>query len=286
MSSPSSVIVPAVAGVRGQLGQPVQRPQQRRLAAAGWPDQRQHLALVDRERRPPDGRHAVVEDADVARARMRSGPVSALTRAEGGAVIGASAVAAGASKSSGLIDIVSFSRTLPPQAQGRKRPAPALARAHRLSRPAPAGRGGADSRDAPDDRVQREDDQHAARTPRRRPSAARCPRRPASCRRCSSVSVEPVPRRKPSSGTPFCGLFWSVAPSSSDDDRGVADDPAHAERRAGGDVGAQARQQHAADRRDPRLAERVGGLALLARDRAQPVARRRVGRAAARAATS
>ena len=59
-----------------------------------------------------------------------------------------------------------------------------------------------------------------------------------------------------------------------DDDRGVADDPAHPEGDAGADAAPRGRQQHAADRRDPVLAERVGGLADVARDRLQRLARR------------
>jgi uncharacterized membrane protein len=57
--------LPAAARVVRQLGQAVQRPQQRRLAATRWSDQREHLALVDRERHALDRRCAAVEDADV-----------------------------------------------------------------------------------------------------------------------------------------------------------------------------------------------------------------------------
>ncbi len=54
MSVPSSVIRPLSDAGAGQLGEPVERAQQRRLAAAGRTDQREHLALADRQRHRPD----------------------------------------------------------------------------------------------------------------------------------------------------------------------------------------------------------------------------------------
>ena len=62
MSMPSSVIWPRQRGVLVQLGQPVQRAQQRRLAAARRADQRQHLALADWQRDRVDGQLAAVGD--------------------------------------------------------------------------------------------------------------------------------------------------------------------------------------------------------------------------------
>ncbi len=63
----------AVARARRQLGEAVERAQQRRLAAAGRADQREHLALVDRQRDVPDRRLLAVEDADVLQAQTLDG---------------------------------------------------------------------------------------------------------------------------------------------------------------------------------------------------------------------
>ena len=45
-----AAIAPVAARARGQLGEAVERAQQRRLAAARGPDEREHLALADRQR--------------------------------------------------------------------------------------------------------------------------------------------------------------------------------------------------------------------------------------------
>ena len=50
---------------RGDLDQPVERAQQRRLAAAGGADQRQHLALADRQRHLVDRELLAVGDRDL-----------------------------------------------------------------------------------------------------------------------------------------------------------------------------------------------------------------------------
>ena len=65
MSTSSSVMRPLSERRAGQLGEPVERAQQRRLAAAGGADQRQHLALADRQRDRLDRRLAAVGDRDV-----------------------------------------------------------------------------------------------------------------------------------------------------------------------------------------------------------------------------
>src|SRR6201999_1989792 len=50
---------------RGQLDEPVERAQQRRLAAAGRADQREHLALADRDGDRLDGLVVAVADRDL-----------------------------------------------------------------------------------------------------------------------------------------------------------------------------------------------------------------------------
>ena len=56
-------------GARGQLGEPVERAQQARLAATGRADQGQHLALMDRHGDGVDGALATVVDAHVIQAQ-------------------------------------------------------------------------------------------------------------------------------------------------------------------------------------------------------------------------
>ena len=58
-----------MARVRRQLGEPVERSQECRLAAARWTDQREHLAVADRQRDVLDRRRVAVEDADVIEAQ-------------------------------------------------------------------------------------------------------------------------------------------------------------------------------------------------------------------------
>ncbi len=60
---------PAREALGGQLGQAVERAQQRRLATARGPDQGEHLALVDRQRHRLDRGHPVVVDADLTQAQ-------------------------------------------------------------------------------------------------------------------------------------------------------------------------------------------------------------------------
>ena len=65
MSTSSSGIRPRQRRRAGQLGEPVERAQQRRLAAARGADQRQHLALADRQRDRFDRLFVAVGDRDV-----------------------------------------------------------------------------------------------------------------------------------------------------------------------------------------------------------------------------
>ena len=72
---------PVAARARRQLGQPVERAQQRRLAAARRADQREHLALADRQRDVLDRRLGAVEDAE--RRRASSARARRAARARG-----------------------------------------------------------------------------------------------------------------------------------------------------------------------------------------------------------
>ena len=216
MSSPSSAIAPVAARARRQLGEAVERAQQRRLAAARRADQREHLALVDRERRRRlTAALAAVEDADARRAHALGPAAARGTRARRGRRRSAP----------------------PPSAASRPRSRPAAAasadrrsRRHRRGECASRLASSSVSRscaqprrlesglrprgDRVDREVQRRGRSAAARRRRRRPSAGRCPRPPASCCRRSSSASSRCPRSSPSSRDVPSGSMRSVAPSS------------------------------------------------------------------------
>ena len=253
MSSPSSVIAPGARRRRRQLGEAVERAQQRRLAAAGRPDQREHLALADRQRDLVDGDLAAVGD----RQRLDA---HALARA-------AAAGAAGARGAARRAELCARRSPVAPAARRHDASARRRATIRRIGRRRQLRsmrRSPSPRRDQVDGEVQRDHD-HQQHERRRVGLLGRV----ALARRRVVVDVAGeraagAARGSRAPATPPTPWSCSVAPSRITT---IAVSPAIRPMPSAVPVAMPARarrQQHAPDRRGLRLAERVGRLAHVA----------------------
>ena len=281
MSTPSSVIRPLKRRALRQLGQPVQRPQQRRLAAARGSDQREHLALADRQRHGVDGDLRAVGDRHV----LDLHPVDRRTRTA------ATRRGAATKPPERMVAVAVRGRPRRPglRASARGR----LERAAFVAGQAPDGRWLSQlHRNALARRLKTSTPTFSTSTIISSTNAAAY-----ALSRLVAVAgrrvLEDVARQRAAGSAQRAeqrsrahALEVQRRAEQDDDDRRVADHAADAEHRAGDHRRARCGQQDSAGGRDLRLADRVGGLADVAGNRLQPFADGRRRRAAARPATA
>ena len=157
---------------RGQVDEPVEGAQQRRLAAAGGADQRQHLALAHVQRNLVDRELLPVGDAQVLGAHPLHGAVALRLRAP------CRRAEAGRRHRRAAAVAVAGRRGGDGRGSGRGRSAAPEAAGAALCSASSGPLGCLSARDHLDREVEDDDDHQAARTPRRRPSRARSPRPP------------------------------------------------------------------------------------------------------------